>query len=427
MHADSYYAATQRDRRGFTTLDGDLETDIAIVGGGFTGISAALEFVERGQSVVVLEARTIGWGASGRNGGQITGSLSGETTMLRAFKPSLGPDAEAYVWALRWRGHDIIRRRIEQYDIACDLAFGHIQAALKPAHMRDLEAFESEAQRHGMSDHLTLLDRSGIRNYLGTKIYIGGLLNRNNMHVHALDLCVGEARAAERLGARIFEGAEVQLIEHGERPRLVTKNGSVRTKQVLIAGNAFHLLEQKDLGGRLFPVSLANMATEPLSEATAQEINPDNLAVYDCRFVLDYYRLTADRRLMFGGGVNYSGRPDKDVIKALRPAMERTFPQLKGMAIDYAWNCQDGITANRIPEVGRLSKNVFYLQGYSGHGIALTHVMANIVSDAMLEDTAEFDLFANVRHLKLPFARTLGCQFQAVGMQFYALRDWLRT
>ena len=426
-HCRTYYSATARDKRGFPTLAGDVSADVAIVGGGFTGIATAVELAERGLDVVVLEANRIGWGATGRNGGQVTGSLSGDTAMLRQFGKTLGkPGAADYVWNLRWRGHDIIRKRVATYGIDCDLTHGHIEAAIGPGHLKQLEAVAAEARSRGFGDDLTLLDRPGIRQLIGTDLYIGGLRNMRNMHLHSLDLCVGEARAAETLGARIFEDSSVTHIEHGSRPRVVTGQGIVEAGQVLIAGNALHLLEQRALGGALFPASLANMATAPLSASQVEAVNPQNLAVYDCRFVLDYYRLTADKRLMFGGGTNYSGRSSPDVAAELRPAMERTFPQLEGIAIDYAWNCSDGIIANRIPQAGRVAPNVLFVQGYSGHGIGLTHIMAEIAANAMTGHGEEFDLFAGVRHLRLPFARSFGSQIQAIGMGFYTLRDRFR-
>ncbi|SDX04275.1 Glycine/D-amino acid oxidase [Ruegeria halocynthiae] len=426
MHTNSYYAATARDTNGFATLSENLDVDVAIIGGGFSGVAAAVELAERGKKVALLEAKKIGWGATGRNGGQITGSLSGDVAMAREFKRTVGTEADDVVWQTRWRGHDIIRNRIEKYGIECDLNFGHLQTAMKPAHMEELKAIHDEAQDRGMGDELELIDGKDIPKYLETEIYCGGLLNRRNMHVHSMDLCVGEARAAESLGAKVFENSQVTKIEHGDRPVLVTDNGRVTADTVLIAGNAYHFLEQKKLSGKLFPASLANMATAQLGEEVARQINPYNLAVYDCRFVLDYYRCTADHRLMFGGGTNYSGRDSTDIGTELRPAMERTFPRLKSVDIEFSWAGIDGIVINRIPQVGKISENVFYVQGYSGHGIALTHIMGEIMAEAITGDAADFLIYENVRHMKLPFTRSLGSQAIAVGMMYYKLKEKLR-
>ena len=202
-----------------------------------------------------------------------------------------------------------------------------------------------------------------------------------------------------------------------------TANGSVQADKIMLAGNAYHLLEQPKLRGKLFPASLANMATAPLSDADAAALNPHDLAVYDGRFVLDYYRLTADKRVMFGGGTNYSGRDSQDVARELRPALERTFPRLKGIDIDYSWSGMDGIILNRIPQVGRIGANVFYVQGYSGHGIALSHILAEITAECISGDGSEFAIFENCKHWNLPVGRTIGSLMIAVGMAYYSLRD----
>lgn len=424
-HTASYYAATARHREGFPSLDHDIDVDVAIVGGGFTGVATALELVERGFSVALCEANQIGWGATGRNGGQITGSLSGDVAMEREFKRTLGDKASDFVWDLRWRGHDIIKSRVEKYGIECDLKFGHMQTALNQGQMRELTSVFEQGRARGMGDSLEMIPAERIGEFLETDLYIGGLLNRKNMHVHSLDLCVGEAKSAQSLGAKIFENTKVQSITYGARPTLVTSGGVVTADRVVLAGNAYHLLEQKKLRGKLFPASLANMVTEPLGEDVAKAINPQDIAVYDGRFILDYYRLTADNRLMFGGGTNYSGRDSHDIGAELRPAMEKTFPRLKGVGIDYSWAGMDGIILNRIPQVGRLNKNVFYVQGYSGHGIALTHILAGITAREIAGEGAEFSVFENVKHWNLPVGRTMGSFMIAAGMAYYRLRDRL--
>lgn len=422
-HASSYYAATARHRDGFPTLDRDINVDVAIVGGGFTGVATALELAERGLTVALCEAHQIGWGATGRNGGQITGSLSGDVAMEREFKRTLGEGAADYVWQLRWRGHDIIKSRVEKYGIECDLKYGHLQTALNKGQLRDLASVYDLGCERGMGDQLEMIPADRIGEFLESDLYIGGLLNRKNMHVHSLDLCVGEALAAQSLGVQIFENTEVETIEYSARPKVMTSGGVVTADRVVLAGNAYHLLEQKKLRGKLFPASLANMVTEPLSEADAKAINPQDIAVYDGRFILDYYRLTADNRLMFGGGTNYSGRDSQDIGAELRPAMEKTFPRLKGVRIDYSWAGMDGIILNRIPQVGRLNKDVFYVQGYSGHGIALTHILAEITAREIAGEASEFGVFENVHHWNLPVGRNMGSLMIALGMAYYRLRD----
>jgi len=422
----SWYNATIRDETDYPPLRGDLQVDVAVIGGGFSGVNTALELAERGFSVAILEANKVAWGATGRNGGQVTGSLSGDVAMTRALRGRLGAEAEDYVWRMRWRGHDIIESRIRKYGIDCDLKFGHLHAAYKPRHMKELQAMYEQGQARGMEEHLTLLDRDEVPEYLGTRIYHGGLLNTRNMHLHPVNLCIGEARAAAGLGARIFEHTEVLAIEHGRRPRVVTGQGRVTAEVVVLAGNAYHRLERRRLQGMLFPASLGNMATEPLTEEQLQSVNPRELAVYDCRFVLDYYRVTADRRLMFGGGTNYSGRDSKSVSRELLPALLHVFPQLAGIRVDYEWTGMAGIVLNRIPQLGRTGDNVYYLQGYSGHGIATSHIMSEILARALSGDLGEYDHFATMRHWRIPLPEWFGNQALALGMQWYKLAEHWR-
>ncbi len=426
-HTSSYYAATANAKAVFPQLSTDIAADVVIVGGGFTGVATALELAERGLSVVLCEANKIGWGATGRNGGQITGSLSGDKAMEREFRRTIGDKAADFVWNLRWRGHDIIRKRIEKYKIDCDLRFGQMQTALTKGQLADLEDIYVTGCQRGMSEDLEMIPEAGMPDYLETDLYIGGLLNRKNMHVHSLNFCLGQAEAVVSLGGKVFENSEVINIEHGPNPVVRTKNGSVRADKVMLAGNAYHLLEQKKLRGKLFPASLANMATAPLSKEDAAAINPHNLAVYDGRFVLDYYRLTADNRVMFGGGTNYSGRDSHDVARELRPALERTFPRLKDIEIDYSWSGMDGIILNRIPQVGRIGSNVFYVQGYSGHGIALSHILAELTAQCICGEPDDFIVFENCKHWNLPVGRTIGSMMIAVGMAYYKLRDKLEV
>lgn len=427
-YCNSYYTASANQTAPFPKLEGEIDVDIAIIGGGFTGIATAVELSERGYKVAVIEANHIGWGATGRNGGQITGSLSGDSAMKRQFKRTLGGDAENFVWNLRWRGHDIIKNRVKKYGIQCDLKHGHMLTAYKPGHVPEIRQMYEEACAHGMSDQVELIEGSQMHDYLESDLYPAGLLNRKNMHVHSLNLCLGEADAARSLGAQIFEDSRVTEIIHGARPIVVTASGRVNADTVLLAGNAYHHLAQGKMKGALFPASLGVMATEPLSEEVANKINPHDLAVYDCRMILDYFRLSADRRLIFGGGTNYNGTGHSaDAIeRELRPALERTFPRLKGIGIDFQWSGQAGIIINRIPYLGRVAPNVFFAQGYSGHGVATTHIVGEIMANAISGTMEEFDVFENVRHIRLPFGRWFGNTALSLGMWYYEQLEKLK-
>ena len=422
----SYYAASATPMAAFPRLDGSVTTDVCIIGGGLTGINTAIELAERGLSVVVLEQNRVGWGASGRNGGQVTGSLSGDRAMEREFARVLGPDTADYIWNLRWRGHAILKARVQKYAIACDLKHGHLQTATKPAHIPDLRALLDAANAHGMGAEVEWVEGDALRALVDSPLYLAGLLNRRNMHLHPLNLVRGEAAAAAGLGVRICEGTQVLGITEGPRAVVHTATGDVRAATVLLAGNAYHHLGRGKMRGALFPANLGIVATAPLGEDLARAINPQDLAIYDNRFVLDYHRLSADRRLIFGGGTNYSGRANADIATELRPAIEATYPRLRGVGIAFQWSGQDGIIINRIPHLGRIGPNLFYAEGYSGHGIATSHIVAEIMAAAITGHLSEFDTFAQVRHIRLPFGAWVGQQALAAGMWYYKLRERLR-
>jgi glycine/D-amino acid oxidase-like deaminating enzyme len=422
----AYYSSTVNEESDYPKLEGNVEVDIAIVGGGFTGINTALELAERGYSVAVVEANKVAWGATGRNGGQVTGSLSGDEAMRKNMRKTLGSEVDDFIWGLRWRGHDIIKNRVAKYGINCDLKFGHLHAAYKPSHMAELEASYNEALKHGMGEQVSLLSKSDMPDYLETDIYHGALYNRKNMHLHSLNLCLGEAAAASKLGVQIFEQSPVVDIEHGNSPAVITAEGRVSAKKVMLAGNAYHRLERSKMSGKIFPAAGGIIATEQLSEDVANALNPKDLAVYDCRFVLDYYRLTADRRVLFGGGANYSGKPSRDIEAELRPALEKTFPRLRGVKVDFQWSGMMGIVINRIPQLGQLSDNVFYAQGYSGHGIASSHIVSEIMAEAISGHMSQFDIFAACPHIRVPGTEWLGNQFLALGMWYYLMLEKLR-
>lgn len=425
MRSPSYYTASLNDTSQYPTLQGQVSVDVVVIGGGFTGVASALELAERGLTVAIVETNRIGWGASGRNGGQVTGSLSGDEAMREQMRRRLGDEVDDFIWHLRWRGHEIIEQRVKKYAIACDLKHGHLHAAMKPSHMAELRAFHDEAQQRGMGDQVTLLDQAAMRQHLDSTLYLGALKNLRNLHLHPLNLCLGEARAAHSLGTLIFENSEVLDIVHGERPAVITAQGRIDARQVLLAGDVYHKLEPRQLKGKIFPAMGGIVTTAPLGDL-ARQINPHDLAVYDCRFVLDYYRLTGDGRLLFGGGANYSGRDSRDIAAELRPCIERTFPALKGVDIEFQWSCAMGIVVNRIPQLGKLSDNVWYCQGYSGHGIATSHIMGEIMAEALTGTLEKFDTFAGCKHIKVPLGDVFGNPMLAVGIWYYQMLEKLR-
>ena len=419
-HTGSYYAATVNDATNFAPLRGEQNADVCVIGAGFTGISTALHLAERGYNVHVVEANKVGWGASGRNGGQIISGISGEEYIAK----HLGKDVEEVFQELRWAGHDIIRERVQKYGIQCDLKFGYLDVAIKKRHVRAIEADYERLQKAEFPHEFKLLSRDETRETIGTSAYIGALLNMANGHLHPLNMCIGEARAAESLGTTIYEESPVLNIEKGNRPRVVTQRGSVTADAVVIAGNAYHMLERK-LRGIMFPVNSFIIATERLSEEVVNTVNPKDLAVCDPNFVLEYFRLSADKRLLFGGRCNYFGSDPEVIKKNLRPRLLRIYPQLDSVGLDYAWGGTVGVPLNRVPQLGRITPNVFYCQGYSGHGVNVTHLAGKILADAVAGTVERFDLFANVKPLVVPGAHLLSKPMVAIGMMYYQIKDRL--
>jgi glycine/D-amino acid oxidase-like deaminating enzyme len=420
-HTNSYYAATVNEITDYPVLEGHVQADICVVGAGFTGVATALTLAERGYSVALVEANRVGWGASGRNGGQLINGISG----LSKVQKKHGDGIADMLWDLRWRGNDIIHDRVAKYDIACDLKNGFAETALKPRHMEDLEEYASELERRNFPYEWKLWDREETRDKLGTDAFIGGMVCYRDGHLHPLNLCIGEARAAHELGARIFEMSPVTGIKHGDRPKVKTANGFVEADAVVLAGNAYHLLEPKHLSNLTFPAGSYIIGTEPLSEEVVNEINPLDVAVCDLNDVVDYYRLSADKRMLYGGRCNYSGREPASIKASVLPRMLKIYPQLKDVRIDYEWGGMIGIVLNRIPALGRINNNVYYCQGYSGHGVNATHIMGELVSDAIAGTMEKFDLFADMKHFRLPGSQWMGNQIIALGMLYYRMKDML--
>ncbi len=419
-HTSSYYAATINHKLDCPTLLGAQSVDICIVGAGFTGLSTALHLAEKGYRVAILEANRVGWGASGRNGGQLIGGISGESRIQQ----SMGEERERLLWDLRWAGHKIIRDRVEKYQIDCDFKSGYVDVAIKPRHMRDLEAEFDYLDKNNFPFEYGLFSREETEGLLGTKAYLGSLLNMGNGHLHPLNLCIGEAKAVLSLGASIYECSSVVRIDRGKKVKVVTEHGSVTADAAVLAGNAYHFIEPK-LRGTLFPVNSFIIASEPLENDIINQINPKDLAVCDPNYILTYFRLSADKRILFGGRFTYFGN-DQDVIKRnLVPRLIKIYPQLAKIKFDYAWGGTIGVTVNRVPHMGKLAPNIFYSQGYSGHGVNVTHLAGQIVSEAVAGTMERFNIFANIKPVSIPGQHIFRNQMVSMGMLYYKLRDWL--
>ena len=417
-HTGSYYAATAAQSTPYEPLQGDVTADVCVIGGGFTGLASALTLAERGYDVVLLEANRIAWGASGRNGGQLIGGMSGAAT----FKKQLGEEGEKFLRETYYLGNRIVEERVRKHNISCDLKRGWMYVASKPAHNDWLTA-EAEAQaRNG--NEIELMDRAAVSEMLATDAYHGGYIDMQSGHLHPLNLALGEARAAMDMGVRIFEGTRVTGIDHGPKVRVRADRFAVTADLVIMAGGAYHELERSALRGLLFPTGSYIIATEPLGDL-ACEINPRDLAICDTNLVLDYYRLSADGRMLYGGRCNYSNREPEDIAASIQPRMIEIYPQLEGKRIDFAWGGKIGIIINRVPAIGKIAPNVFYAQGYSGHGVNFSHVAGQILSDAVAGTMEQFDLFARIKHTRIPATQWIGNQILALGMTYYRIRDLL--
>jgi glycine/D-amino acid oxidase-like deaminating enzyme len=420
-HTGSYYAATVNEKTDYPELKGTVSADICVVGAGFTGVATALTLAERGYGVALVEANRVGWGATGRNGGQLINGISG----LGKIQKKYGDGIADMLWDLRWRGNDIIHDRVARYGIDCDLKDGFVEVALKPRQVEELEEYAAQLDRHNFPYKYEIWDRGTTRANLGTDEYIGGIVNYRDGHLHPLNLCIGEAKAAVNLGVKIFEQSPVTGIEHGLRPKVKTAMGQVEADSVVLAGNAYHLLEPKFLSNLTFPAGSYIIGTEPLDEAMVNEINPLDLAVCDLNEIVDYYRLSDDKRMLYGGRCNYSGREPQSIKAAILPRMQKIYPQLKDVRIDFEWGGNIGIVLNRIPALGRIHDNVYYCQGYSGHGVNATHIMGEITADAICGTMEKFDLFAGMKHFRIPGSQWMGNQIIALGMLYFRLKDLL--
>ncbi|VVO77953.1 NAD(P)/FAD-dependent oxidoreductase [Pseudomonas fluorescens] len=425
-HTRSYYAASAHGMPNRPELTSDLVADVCVIGGGFTGINTAIELAQRGLSVIVLEARRIGWGASGRNGGQLIRGIGHDVS---GFARHIGAEGVRYLEHAGTESVQVVGNRIREHGIDCDLRWGFCELANTPAHFAGLKAEYTALQASGYAHETRLIEPEQIRQQVvNSGVYAGGLVDMGSGHLHPLNLVLGEAKLAQSLGVQIFEQSPVLELIHGSTVQVRCAGGTVRAGSLVLACNA-HLEElEPKLSGKVLPAGSYIIATEPLSEDAARQLIPQNLALCDQKVGLDYYRLSADRRLLFGGACHYSGRDPADIAAYMRPQMLKVFPQLAHARIDYQWGGMIGITANRFPQVGRLSQhpNVFYAQGYSGHGLNVTHWCAKLLGEAIhLGHSKGFDVFSAVPHMTFPGGRALRSPLLALGMLWYRMREML--
>ncbi|WP_256659195.1 FAD-binding oxidoreductase [Pseudomonas sp. A-1] len=424
-HAPSWYAASVNRHLELPSQAGETRADVCIVGGGYTGLNCAIELARRGYAVVLLEARLIGWGASGRNGGQL---IRGVGHDVERFRPLLGDAGVRRLKLYGLEAVELVRRRIEEFAIDCDLRWGYCDLANRPEHLEGFRQARDELLELGYRHELRLLQPGEMHQVVGSDRYCGGLIDMGSGHLHPLELALGEAAAATSLGARLFERSAATRIDYGAQVRVHTAHGVVRADRLILACNAYLAGLQPRLAGKVLPAGSYIVATAPLGEERARQLIPRDMALCDQRVALDYYRLSRDRRLLFGGACHYSGRDPADIAAYMRPKMLRVFPQLADVAIDYAWGGMIGIGANRLPQLGRLpdQPNVWYAQAYSGHGLNASHLAAQLLAQAIHgEDSAGFELFARVPHPTFPGGPLLRAPLLALGMLWERLKERL--
>ena len=420
-YPQSYYAASANTAPERPALQGEVETDVCIVGAGYTGLSTALFLLENGFKVRIVEAAKVGFGASGRNGGQIVNSYSRDIDVIER---TVGAKQAQLLGHMAFEGNRIIRERVAKYNIQCDLKDGGVFAAFTSKQMGHLESQKKLWERFG-HNQLQLLDSKEIRKVVSTDNYVGGMLDMSGGHIHPLNLALGEAAAIESLGGVIYEQSPATRIERGANPVVHTPQGRVKAKFVVVAGNAYLGNLIPELAAKSMPCGTQVLTTEPLSDELAASLLPQDYCVEDCNYLLDYYRLSGDKRLIYGGGVVYGARDPANIEAIIRPKMLKTFPQLKNVKVDYAWTGNFLLTLSRLPQVGRLGENIYYSQGCSGHGVTYTHLAGKVLAEALRGQAERFDAFATLPHYPFPGGRLFQVPFSAIGAWYYSLRDKL--
>ncbi|HEY0766613.1 MAG TPA: FAD-binding oxidoreductase [Steroidobacteraceae bacterium] len=423
-HVASYYAASAHAVPERPALADGLDCDVCVVGAGIAGCSTALHLALAGLSVVLLEEHRVGWGASGRSGAQaIHGIAAGQTKLERL----IGAEAARAVWDVSIEGLALMRELIARFSIDCDWVAGHLLAAIKERHERELHAELTELREQYGYASVRYMPREELRATLATERYRGALYDSNSGHLHPLNYTLGLAAAAAGLGVRIFEGTRATgfTAAGASAVHVRTPQGEVRARYLALCGNVYLGAIAPTLASKIMAVATYIVATEPLGAKRAQHLIANNAAVSDMNWVLDYFRRSADHRLLFGGRVNYSGLSSFDAPSATRARMLIVFPQLKDVRIEYAWGGEVDITLNRAPHFGRLAPNIYFLQGFSGHGIALTGIAGKLVAQAIAGIAGRFDVFARIPHRNFPGGAVWRRPALVLAMLYYRLKDLL--
>lgn len=421
-HAPSWYAASASAFAALPKLQGDESADVVILGAGLTGLSAAIELAERGYSVIILEAHRVGWGASGRSGGQVIFGYGCDISKIASL---LGGDDARKLFDWSVEGVDLIQQRIAAYGIECDLRMGHAHAAVRPRQVDELKSWQEDLERDYGYTGTEMWDRTKLQQQLQTDRYRALLFDARSGHLNPLEYTLGLARAALKLGVRIYEDSRVTAINQNDPVVFKTAAGKVSARFGLLGGNAWLAGLVPELEAKIMPVGTYICATESLGAERARDLIRNDMAVADINFVLDYFRLSRDHRMLFGGRVSYSRVPPPGLGARMRQRMVQVFPQLGDVRIEYVWGGYVDITMNRAPHWGRLRPNLYFAQGFSGHGIAATGLAARVIAEAIHGQSTRLDVFARIPHHDFPGGKIMRTPALVLAMMWYRMKDYL--
>ena len=422
QYPTSYYAAMATPLTPFSPPQGQIDCDVCVIGGGFMGLSTALNLAERGYDVVLLEAQRVGFGASGRNGGQVG---QGQRLDQDELEDLVGKDHARELWTIANQSVDLVRRRAASPLVEAEFADGIIHADHRKRFVPHSKAYAERLNSDYGYDKIRFIDREECRHLVNSPEYHGGTLDMGAGHIDPLQYALGLARMAQAAGVRIFEQARVTAVNEGEPATVDLAGAQVRARHVVMGMNGYLGKLNRRVAGRVMPINNYVVATAPMSAEQQEDILRNNHAVADSKFVVNYFRFSPDHRLLFGGTESYRYKFPSDIAGKVRKPLEEIFPQLKGIEIDYAWGGTLGITMNRMPHFERLSGNILSLSGFSGHGVAMASLAGEIAAETIAGQAERFDIMAKVPGMPFPGGPALRSPLLMAAMLWYSLRDKL--